>query len=175
MSLSQSRVSSAVAARALTSARLCGVFPRGRVGRRKLARREGAFGVALAAEEHRAATPAAANELALPAFGANNAGLLLRLLDVLAVGVPGADLAFEYLELGLLLALERLGVIATALGHWLALLALLKSGARVEASVPPELDDDGTAALRADPVGGLFGHIRLLHALRLLFDELAKR
>src|SRR6184192_985330 len=195
MSLSQSRVSSAVAARALTSARLCGVFPRGRVGRRKLACREGAFGVALAAEEHRATTPAAANELALPAFGANNAGLLLRLLDVLAVGVPGAaderaettaaareglaalgaDLAFEYLELGLLLALERLGVIATALGHWLALLALLESGARVEAPVPPELDDDGTAALRADPVGGLFGHIRLLHALRLLFDELAKR
>src|SRR5438067_4518868 len=90
MSLSQSRVSSAVAARALTGARLCGVFPRGRVGRRKLARREGAFGVALAAEEHGAATPAAANELALPASRANNAGLLLRLLDVLAVEVPGA-------------------------------------------------------------------------------------
>src|SRR3954454_16696408 len=70
--------------------RLCDVFTRGRGGSWKLAGREGAFGVALAAEEHGPAPTAAANELALTALGARHAGLFLRLLDVLAVRVAGA-------------------------------------------------------------------------------------
>src|SRR2546426_1088222 len=65
--------------------------------------------------------------------------------------------------------------LARALGEGLALLALLEAGARVEASVPPELDHDRSPALGADAVGGLLGHVRLLHALVLLFHELRER
>src|SRR6266566_1063220 len=158
-------------------------------------RREGALRVALAAVEHRPAPAATANELALAALGADDAGLLLRLLDVLAVRIAGAaderaeaaapprerlsavgaDFPFKYFQLGLLLALERFGVIARALGEGLALLALLEAGARVEAAVPTELDHDRPPALGADAVSGLLGHVRLLHALVLLFHELRER
>src|SRR5438034_112411 len=174
---------------------LCGVFAWRRVGRRELARREGAFGVALASVEHRATPSAAPDELAFATFGAHDAGLLLGLLDVLAVRVSGAaderaeaaaaprerlaalgaDLAFENFELRLLLSFERLGVITRTLREWLALLPLFESGARVDAPGPTELDHDWTPALGTDAVGRLLGDVRLLHALRLLFDELAER
>src|SRR5437899_5442650 len=171
-----------------------GVFPWG--GRRgKLACGEGALRVPLATVEHRAASATPAHELALPALWADHSGLLLRLLDVLAVGVAGAAderpepatalrkrlaavgayLALEDLELRLLLTLERLGVIAGARRERLALLALLEAGARVEASVAPELDDHRTSALGADAIGGLLGHVRLLDRLGLLLDKLAER
>src|SRR5437667_3551219 len=123
MSRSQSRVSSAVTGRALIVPSLCGVFAWGRVGRRELARRERALRVALASVEHRATPSAAPDELAFATFGAHDTGLLLGLLDVLAVRVAGAaderpepaaapcerlaalgaDLAFEDLQLRLLL------------------------------------------------------------------------
>src|SRR5712692_3367636 len=139
---------------------LCGVFARGRGDSWELARREGAFGVALAAVEHGAAPSAPADELALAALGAHDAGLLLRLLDVLAIRVTGAaderskaatpprkrlaavraDLALEDFELRLLLSFERLRVIARPCGHRVALLPLLEAGARIKASVSPELD-----------------------------------
>src|SRR2546430_1607482 len=174
---------------------LCGVFARRRGGSGQLARSEGALGVALAAVEHRTAAAAASDELALATLRAGDAGLLLRLLDVLAVRVAGAsderpeaaapsrerlaavraDLALEDLELRLLLSLEWLGVVARAFRERLALLALLEAGARVEAAVPTELDDDRPSALRADAIGGLLGHVRLLDRLRLLLDELAER
>src|SRR4030081_177124 len=79
---SQSRVSSAVAGRALIGPSLCGVFAWGRGRPRELARREGAPRVALAAVEQRAASAAATDELALAAVGAGDAGLLLRLFYV---------------------------------------------------------------------------------------------
>src|SRR3989442_3813653 len=171
-----------------------GVFPWG--GRRGTpASGEGALGVPLATVEHRAASATPAHELALPALWADHSGLLLRLLDVLAVGVAGAAderpepatalrkrlaavgayLALEDLELRLLLTLERLGVIAGARRERLALLALLEAGARVEAAVSPELDDHRPSALGADAVSGLLGHVRLLDRLRLLLDKLAER
>src|SRR5256885_1742754 len=128
---------------------LGGVLARGRGSPWELTSRECALGVALAAEEHRPASAAATDELALAAVGAGHAGLLLGLLDVLAVRVAGAaheraeppapprellaalraHLAFEELELRLLLPLQRLGVIARARRQGIALLALLEAGA----------------------------------------------
>src|SRR3989442_13627690 len=145
-----------------------GVFPWGGGRRGKLACREGALRVPLATVEHRAAPATPAHELALPAFGADHAGLLLGLLDVLAVGVAGAadegpkpaaapgerlaalgtDLALEDLELRLLLTLERLGAVAGAFPKRFALLALLEPGARVETPVPAQPDHHPTSALR---------------------------
>src|SRR3990170_8347900 len=109
-----------------------GCFFRGRFFPGELTRREGAFGVALAAEEERTPPSAALDQLTLTAQRADDAGLHLRLLDVLAVGVAGAaderpepaaatrerlptvgaHLALDDLELRLLLTLERLGVVA---------------------------------------------------------------
>src|SRR5439155_7678057 len=161
----------------------------------QLARGIRALRIALAAVEHGAPTSAPAHELALPALGAHHAGLLLRLLDVLAIRVTGAadegtkaaaplgewlpafgaHLAFEDLELRLALSLERLGVIARAGRERLPLLALRESGARIEPAIATELDHDRSPALRADAIGGLLGHVGLLSRLRLLLDALAER
>src|SRR5919197_2220279 len=68
---------------------LCGVFAGCRRG--KLARGERALRIALAPEEHRASATASLHELALATLGADHAGLLVVLLDVLAVRVAGAS------------------------------------------------------------------------------------
>src|SRR5205823_4346522 len=161
---------------------------------RQLACRERAVGVALAAVEDRAAAAAAPDELALGAERADHAGLLHGLLDVLAIRVAGTaderteaaallrerlpavgtDLALD--DLGaLLLAFERGRVIAATGRRGLALLALHEAGARVEAAVAAELDDDRPSALRADLVGRLLGDVRLLHRGGLLFHERLER
>src|SRR5688500_7020352 len=115
---------------------------------RERARRERALRIALAAKEERAPAPAALDQLALAAQRTGHARLDLRLLDVLAVRVAGAadertepaaaprerlstvgaHLAFDDLELLLLLALERLGEVASTGGLWRSLLRRLEAG-----------------------------------------------
>src|SRR4051812_7102968 len=77
-------MSAVVAGNAFTTRGLCGVFCR------KLACREGALGVPLAAEEDAATTAAPAHELALAAVRAHDAHPLDLLLHVLAVRIAGA-------------------------------------------------------------------------------------
>src|SRR5437870_1557569 len=161
---------------------------------RQLSRGERAVRVALAAVEEGAAPAAPPHELALGAQRAGHAGLLLGLFDVLAVRIPGAadersesttllrewlpalgaHLAFDDLR-SLLLALERRRVVASTGRRRLALLSLHESGARVEASVTAELDDDRPTALRADLVGRLLGDIRFLDRRGLLLHERLER
>src|SRR5581483_11575641 len=160
----------------------------------KLTRGVRAFRIPLAAVEHRPSTTATADELALPAVGAGDTGLLKRLLHVLAVGIArapderpkatatlrerlaalGAHLPLDDLELRLLLAFERLRVIARTGRLRIALLRLLESRARVEAAEASELDHHRASALGADPVGGHLGHVGLLHRLGLLLDALGE-
>src|SRR5688572_29545519 len=120
---------------------------------RELPRRERALRIALAAEEERAPTSATLDQLALTAQRADDAGLHLRLLDVLAIGIAGAadewtepaaasserlpavraHLTFDDLELRLLLPFQRLREVASPGGLRRALLRRLEAGTRVKA------------------------------------------